>query len=64
MIYNGPPGEIEQAADPRVTQFVRGEARERLMELRQQNGSFGMDDRVMRWRIGLMVLVSLAIWSS
>ena len=39
VIYNGPPAEIERAADPRVTQFVRGEARERLMELRQQNGS-------------------------
>ncbi len=39
MLYDGPPSEIEQAPDPRVSQFVRGEARERLMELRTQNGS-------------------------
>lgn len=39
VIYSGPPEEIERAADARVSQFVRGEARERLMELRQQNGS-------------------------
>ncbi|MDY0166562.1 MAG: ABC transporter ATP-binding protein [Thermoguttaceae bacterium] len=38
IIYNGPPGEIDAAADPRVSQFVRGEARERLMEMRGQNG--------------------------
>lgn len=39
MLYDGSPKDIEQAPDPRVSQFVRGEARERLMELRQQNGS-------------------------
>ncbi len=39
VIYDGPPGAIDSAADPRVTQFVRGEARERLMEMRGQNGS-------------------------
>lgn len=39
IIYDGPPGAIDAAADPRVTQFVRGEARERLMEMRGQNGS-------------------------
>lgn len=33
IIFDGPPGEIDQAADPRVTQFVHGEARERLMEM-------------------------------
>jgi len=38
IIYDGPPGKIEQAFDSRVTQFVRGEAGERLMEMRQQNG--------------------------
>jgi len=37
MLYDGPPQDIEAAPDPRVSQFVRGEARERLMELRQQN---------------------------
>jgi phospholipid/cholesterol/gamma-HCH transport system ATP-binding protein len=38
IIYDGPPEKIEQAFDSRVTQFVRGEAGERLMEMRQQNG--------------------------
>ena len=38
VIYDGPPSQIERSSDPRVTQFVRGEAGERLMEMRQQNG--------------------------
>ncbi len=38
-LFHGSPDEIERAADSRVTQFVRGEARERLMEMRQQNGA-------------------------
>jgi phospholipid/cholesterol/gamma-HCH transport system ATP-binding protein len=38
IIYDGPPEKIEQAADRRVSQFVRGEAGERLMEMQQQNG--------------------------
>jgi phospholipid/cholesterol/gamma-HCH transport system ATP-binding protein len=38
IIYDGPPDRIESCPDPRVTQFVRGEAGERLMEMRQQNG--------------------------
>ena len=38
VIYDGPAESIQQAADARVSQFVRGEARERLMEMRQQNG--------------------------
>jgi phospholipid/cholesterol/gamma-HCH transport system ATP-binding protein len=38
LIYDGPPDQIERCPDPRVTQFVRGEAGERLMEMRQQNG--------------------------
>jgi phospholipid/cholesterol/gamma-HCH transport system ATP-binding protein len=38
IIYDGPPEKIEQAADSRVSQFVRGEAGERLMEMRQQKG--------------------------
>jgi phospholipid/cholesterol/gamma-HCH transport system ATP-binding protein len=36
VIYDGPPEKIEQAFDSRVSQFVRGEAGERLMEMRQQ----------------------------
>lgn len=37
ILYDGPPEKIEQAVDSRVSQFVRGEAGERLMEMRQQN---------------------------
>jgi phospholipid/cholesterol/gamma-HCH transport system ATP-binding protein len=37
ILYDGPPNQIERCPDPRVTQFVRGEAGERLMEMRQQN---------------------------
>jgi phospholipid/cholesterol/gamma-HCH transport system ATP-binding protein len=35
VLYDGPPQRIGDAPDPRVTQFVRGEARERLMEMRR-----------------------------
>lgn len=35
VLYDGPPQRIQQAADRRVGQFVRGEAGERLMEMRQ-----------------------------
>ena len=38
IIYDGPPNQIERSPDPRVTQFVRGEAGERLMEMRQHTG--------------------------
>ena len=38
ILYDGPPDRIEQDPDRRVSQFVRGEAGERLMEMRQQNG--------------------------
>jgi phospholipid/cholesterol/gamma-HCH transport system ATP-binding protein len=37
-LFDGTPREIENARDPRVAQFVRGEAGQRLMEMRQQNG--------------------------
>ncbi len=40
MIYDGPPEALEEFHDPRVTQFVRGEAGERLLELQQNR-----DDR-------------------
>jgi phospholipid/cholesterol/gamma-HCH transport system ATP-binding protein len=39
IIYDGPPERIEHDFDDRVSQFVRGEAGQRLMEMRQQNGS-------------------------
>jgi len=38
ILFDGTPEEIDVAPDRRVSQFVRGEAGERLMELRQQNG--------------------------
>ena len=34
VIFDGPPGDLEHSHDQRVTQFVRGEAGERLMEMR------------------------------
>jgi phospholipid/cholesterol/gamma-HCH transport system ATP-binding protein len=39
ILFDGPPAEILSSPDPRVTQFVRGEARERLMELSQGENS-------------------------
>jgi phospholipid/cholesterol/gamma-HCH transport system ATP-binding protein len=39
VIFDGTPGEMQRASDRRVSQFVRGEAGERLMEMRQQNGN-------------------------
>jgi len=39
VLYDGPPEKIDRADDPRVGQFVRGEAGERLMELRGENVS-------------------------
>jgi phospholipid/cholesterol/gamma-HCH transport system ATP-binding protein len=33
IIFDGPPGELESCPDARVTQFVHGEAGERLMEM-------------------------------
>ena len=33
ILFNGPPEDLESSSDPRVTQFVRGEARDRLEEL-------------------------------
>ncbi len=35
IIFDGPPGQLDQSSDPRVSQFVRGEAGERLMEMRE-----------------------------
>jgi phospholipid/cholesterol/gamma-HCH transport system ATP-binding protein len=39
ILFDGTPEQIDKASDQRVSQFVRGEARERLMEMRQQSGS-------------------------
>jgi phospholipid/cholesterol/gamma-HCH transport system ATP-binding protein len=35
IIFDGTPAEIEKSSDKRVAQFVRGEAGERLMEMRE-----------------------------
>jgi len=37
ILFDGPPEALEKSTDRRVTQFVRGEAGERLMELRASN---------------------------
>jgi phospholipid/cholesterol/gamma-HCH transport system ATP-binding protein len=40
VLFDGTPEELQRCADPRVRQFVEGEARERLEELaRQEEGS-------------------------
>ncbi len=41
ILYDGPPQAIEEAADIRVIQFVRGEAGERLMEMRSRQKAQG-----------------------
>jgi len=38
ILYDGPPEGLETSSDPRVRQFVRGEAGERLRELAQSRG--------------------------
>jgi len=35
ILFDGPPSKLDHARDPRVGQFVRGEAGERLMEMRE-----------------------------
>jgi phospholipid/cholesterol/gamma-HCH transport system ATP-binding protein len=37
LIFDGKPEDLDDCPDPRVTQFVRGEAGERLMELEEQS---------------------------
>jgi len=39
VLYDGPPEGLDDHNDPRVRQFVRGEAGERLRELAQQRGN-------------------------
>ena len=38
IVFDGTPDEIDRSQDRRVTQFVRGEAGERLMELQTESG--------------------------
>ena len=35
IVFDGPPSELDRTQDRRVRQFLRGEAGERLMEMRQ-----------------------------
>ena len=35
MLFDGPPDGLAAAADPRVRQFVEGDARDRLAEVRE-----------------------------
>ncbi len=44
ILFDGTPHEILEAKDKRVSQFVRGEARERLMELLSTNHRRGNND--------------------
>lgn len=43
IIFDGPPSELENFPDQRVRQFVRGEAGQRLMELREARGLVNED---------------------
>lgn len=44
IIFDGPPDELDDCDDPRVTQFVHGEAGERLMEMRKMADLRSMTD--------------------
>ncbi len=37
ILFDGPPSQLDRSTDRRVVQFVRGEAGERLMELRRES---------------------------
>ena len=39
IIFDAAPAELDRSGDSRVSQFVRGEAGERLMEMRRGNGN-------------------------
>jgi phospholipid/cholesterol/gamma-HCH transport system ATP-binding protein len=42
MLFDGTPAQIDRSNDRRVTQFVRGEAGERLMEMAAESGEQGL----------------------
>jgi len=44
IIYDGPPDKLTRSSDRRVTQFVRGEAGERLTELAENRKAGGRKD--------------------
>jgi len=43
IVFDGSPEELDRASDRRVRQFVRGEAGERLMEMREQAETVGSE---------------------
>ncbi|MCH2125681.1 MAG: ABC transporter ATP-binding protein [Pirellulaceae bacterium] len=43
IIFDGPPSELDRIDDRQVLQFVRGEARDRLMEMRESYSDFEVD---------------------
>jgi phospholipid/cholesterol/gamma-HCH transport system ATP-binding protein len=46
VLYDGPAADLEQSPDPRVGQFVRGEAGERLREMAQQRTAASVGQEV------------------
>jgi phospholipid/cholesterol/gamma-HCH transport system ATP-binding protein len=38
ILYDGPPDKLDASKDRRVTQFIRGEAGDRMMEIEEQQG--------------------------
>lgn len=50
ILYDGPAAELEQSPDPRVGQFVRGEAGERLREMAQQRTAASAGQEVLNSR--------------
>jgi phospholipid/cholesterol/gamma-HCH transport system ATP-binding protein len=50
ILYDGPAAELEQSPDPRVGQFVRGEAGERLREMAQQRTAASASQEVLNPR--------------
>ena len=43
IVFDGPPEDLDRSPDRRVRQFVRGEAGERLMEMRERSEAVGSD---------------------
>ena len=50
VLYDGPAADLEQSPDPRVGQFVRGEAGERLREMAQQRNAASASQEVLNSR--------------
>jgi phospholipid/cholesterol/gamma-HCH transport system ATP-binding protein len=38
ILFDGPPDKLDASKDRRVSQFIRGEAGDRLMEISEQTG--------------------------